>query len=152
MPSRRPHPVRRVTSLATWAVCLAVVGAACRARDDESPAKPSIPLLLQLTRLGGIAGLHDWLTIAADGEVRLTTNRGAYRETLPEPELRALREAIAKGDFELDSSKPPESPPPGWLEVLCVVYRDGKPVKVTAGRGPVAEVVGAIEKRAAAGG
>ena len=141
--------MRRLTSIAAWAVCLAVAGAACRAREGESP-KPSVPLLLQLTRLGGIAGLHDWLTISADGAVRLTTNRGPYQETLPEPEFRALREAIAKGDYERDASKAPDPRPVDWLETSCFVYRDGKPVKVSTDKGAVAEVVAGVEKRAAA--
>jgi argininosuccinate synthase len=100
--------------------------------------------------MGGAAGLHDWLTVTADGEVRLTTNRGSYRETLPAQELQALKGAIAKEDYAVDSSKPPDSAPPDWLQVLCIVYRDGKPVKVSADKGAIAELIRAIEKRAAA--
>jgi hypothetical protein len=109
-------------------VTLAVVPAACGARDDAPARRAAHVLPLTFTRSGGFVGVDDVLRVSRDGRARVTHRGGGARTFhLRGGRLRALRSAIRAARLPRHRSWPS---PPGTADAF--EYRVAIPGHVVA--------------------
>jgi hypothetical protein len=114
---------------------------------DSSTEQLPGGVLLQYERSGGIKGGYELITIHSNGRVKFESNGGMRDLQLSPDELEGLLEAISERRFEVDRSVAPTPRPIDWLELNCLISRDGKTIRIDAEQGPVGHLLQILLER-----
>jgi hypothetical protein len=123
MPRNSPLTLVSITGL----VGLSVVLGGCGSKDPQIPTAPSSTVTRQasfpltVSRLGGIAGFTDDLSIQDDGGVLATTKQGQVTCTIDKASLAVLNDAALQV-HDTDQPSAPTSPP---ADAMTVVFGAG---------------------------
>lgn len=109
------------------AVLAATTLSACGSADPQLPQASSSPATKQarfpltVSRLGGIAGFTDSLSIQDDGGVVATTKQGQVTCTIDKDSLAILNDAALR----VHDTDQPTTPPAGQSDPMTVVFGAG---------------------------